>query len=50
MFTKVILNHSERELDFNQGGEQSGFRSGFNTMDRIQTLNEVIENTNEFVL
>jgi len=47
MFTEVILNRIERDFDFNQGREQAGFRRGFNTMDHIQTLNEVMERTNE---
>ena len=50
MFTKVILNRIERDLDFNQGREQAGFRRGFSTMDHIQTLNEVMERTNEYEL
>jgi len=48
MFTIVILNHIERDLDFKQGREQAGFRRGFKTMGHIQTLNEVMERTNEY--
>jgi len=50
MFTKVILNRIERDLDFNQGREQTGFRRGFSTMDHIQTLNEVMERSNQYEL
>jgi len=40
------LNRIERDLDFNQGRVQAGFRRGFSTMDHIQALNEVMERTN----
>jgi len=50
MFIKVILNRIERDLDFNQGREQAGFRRGFITMDHIQTLNEVTERTIKYEL
>jgi len=50
MFTKVILNRIERDLDFNQRREQAGSHRGFSTMDHIQALNEVMERTNEYEL
>ena len=50
MFTKVILNRLEQDLDFHQGREQAGFRRGFSTMNHIQVLNEVMERTNEYEL
>jgi len=50
MFTKVILNRIERNLDFKTGREQAGFRRGFSPMDHIQTLNEAMERTNEYEL
>jgi len=50
MFTKVILTRIERDLDFNKGREQAGYRRGFSTMDHIQTLNEVMGRTNKYEL
>jgi len=50
MFTKIILNCIERDLDSNQGMEPAEFRRGLSTMDHIQTLNEVMERTNEYEL
>jgi len=50
MFTKVILNRIEGDLYFNQGREHARFRPGFSTMDHIQTMNEVMERTNEYEL
>ncbi|XGW27716.1 hypothetical protein V3C99_007927, partial [Haemonchus contortus] len=38
LFTKIILNRLERQLDEYQPVEQAGFRKGFCCMDHIHTI------------
>ena len=35
LFTKVIKNRTEKQLDTNQAREQAGFRSGYSTTDHL---------------
>ena len=48
IFTKVITNRITRKLDENQPREQAGFRKGYSTIDHLQTVNQIIEKTNEY--
>src|SRR5277367_5522719 len=48
LFGKVIKNRIEKQLDFNQAGEQAGFRSGFSTTNHLQVITQLIEKTNEY--
>ena len=48
IFTKILSNRLEKILDSSQPREQAGFRKGFNTMDHIQVVREVIERCNEY--
>jgi len=48
LFTKVLTNRMNNTLDFNQPREQAGFRSGFSTMDHLQTINQIIQKQNEY--
>ncbi|KAH7707537.1 reverse transcriptase, partial [Aphelenchoides avenae] len=47
LFTKVVLNRISAKLDAAQPVEQAGFRSGFSTMDHLQTINQIQERTRE---
>ena len=48
LFTRVIKNRIEKQLDEHQPREQAGFRSGYSTTDHLQVLNQVIEKSNEY--
>ena len=48
IFTKVITNRITDKLDENQPREQAGFRRGYSTIDHLQTVNQIIEKTNEY--
>ncbi|KAK6036364.1 hypothetical protein COOONC_26131, partial [Cooperia oncophora] len=48
LFTKVILNRLEKQLDDYQPVEQAGFRKGFCCMDHIHTVTQLIERTKEY--
>jgi hypothetical protein len=50
LFMKIVTNRITATLDENQPCEQAGFRAKFNTMDHLQTLNQVMEKTQEFNL
>ena len=39
VFSKIITNRLTQTLDENQPREQAGFRSGFSTVDHLQTVN-----------
>uniref|UniRef100_A0A7I4Y7W5 Reverse transcriptase domain-containing protein n=1 Tax=Haemonchus contortus TaxID=6289 RepID=A0A7I4Y7W5_HAECO len=41
LFTKIILNRLERQLDEYQPVEQAGFRKGFCCMDHIHTITQL---------
>ena len=43
IFTKILTNRLEAMIDFMQPREQAGFRSGFNTLDHIEVVREIIE-------
>ena len=43
VFTKIILNRITRQLDKAQPREQAGFRSGYSTLDHLQTINQLQE-------
>lgn len=48
LFSSVILKRISDDIDKQQPKEQAGFRSGFSTMDHIQTLEQVIEKYREY--
>lgn len=48
LFSKIITRRLTKVLDDNQAPDQAGFRSGYSTVDHLQTINQVIEKTDEF--
>ncbi|CAH2094383.1 unnamed protein product [Euphydryas editha] len=48
LFSSIILKRISDDIDKQQPKEQAGFRSGFSTMDHIQTLEQVIEKYREY--
>ena len=48
LFTRLLQQRMEKDLDDNQPREQAGFRKGFSTRDHLQSLNITIEKCNEF--
>ncbi|KAK6761712.1 hypothetical protein RB195_022699 [Necator americanus] len=43
LFTRMIFNRIEKDLDEGQPCEQAGFRKGFSTIDHIHTVSKLIE-------
>ena len=50
LFSKIITRRITKILDENQPQEQAGFRSGFSTIDHLQTVNQIMEKTREYNL
>ena len=50
LFTKVIKNRIEKQLDINQAREQAGFRSGYSTTDHLQVITQLVQKSNEYEL
>ena len=50
MFTKVIKNRIEKQLDLNQPREQAGFRSGYSTTDHLQVITQLVQKANVYEL
>ena len=50
LFTKVIKNRIEKQLDINQPREQAGFRSGYSTTDHLQVVIQLVQKANEYEL
>ncbi|KAJ4437195.1 hypothetical protein ANN_17330 [Periplaneta americana] len=48
LLSKIITRRLTKVLDDNQAPDQAGFRSGYSTVDHLQTINQVIEKTDEF--
>ena len=48
IFSKILTNRLAKLLDENQPKEQAGFRSGYSTIDHLQTMNQLIEKTTEY--
>ena len=49
LFTWILQSKMEKVLDENQPREQTGFRKGYSTIEHLQTINQLIENCNEFI-
>ena len=47
LFTKVIKNRIEKQLDANQS---TGFRQGYSTSDHLQVITQLVEKCNEYTL
>jgi len=50
ILTRIIQNRIKTTLDANQPREQAGFRQGYSTMDKLFTINQLIEKSNEYQL
>ena len=48
LFTKILTNRLQKDLDENQPAEQAGFRSGYSTMDHIHVINQLREKCSEY--
>ncbi|CAH2104094.1 unnamed protein product [Euphydryas editha] len=48
LFASIILKRINQEIDNAQPIEQAGSRSGYSTMDHIQTIEQIIEKYREF--
>jgi hypothetical protein len=48
LFTKILTNRLQKDLDENQPEEQAGFRSGYSTMDHIHVINQLREKCAEY--
>ncbi|GBP04929.1 RNA-directed DNA polymerase from mobile element jockey [Eumeta japonica] len=48
LFSSIILKRISNDIDKKQPKEQAGFRLSFSTMDRIQTLEQIIEKYREY--
>ena len=48
LFTKILTNRLNNKFDFYQPVEQAGFRTGYSTIDHLQTLRTLIEKTTEY--
>ena len=48
LFMKVLKNRIYNKLDENQPQEQAVFRRGFSTTDYLHTINQLIEEANEY--
>ncbi len=47
-FVKILKNRIYKILDSQQPVEQAGFWKSYSTIDHIQTINQLLEKTNEF--
>jgi len=47
---RVLKNRIYQQLDWNQTGEQAGFRRSYKTTDHIHTLNQLLEKAKEYKL
>ena len=48
LFTKILTQRLQKQLDENQPIEQAGFRSGYSTIDHIHSINQLIEKCTEY--
>lgn len=48
LFASIILKRITQDIDNAQPLEQAGFRSGFSTIDHIQTIEQILEKYREF--
>ena len=50
LFAKILFNRLKNKLEKTEYREQAGSKKGFSTIDRIHTLNQILEKTKEFNL
>lgn len=47
-FSQILLKRMSHTLDYHQPREQAGFRSGYSTIDHIQTISQLQEKAKEY--
>ena len=46
--SNILLKRMLRTMDFHQSREQARFRAGYSTIDNLQVVNQVQEQTNQY--
>ncbi|KAI5722002.1 hypothetical protein M8J76_002173 [Diaphorina citri] len=48
VFVKIIQQRLRKKIEEHQPPEQAGFRKSYSTMDNLQTINQLLEKSNEY--